>query len=456
MEALAELAAAFLSPPPSRPRPSRAAEAVRGVLIVGSDGRIRGADPSIEKLWDGPAGGLIGRVAAELLVPLPASDVPTMVELRRHGAPPLAVSAVARPLVLDGGDNVVIAVVAGGDEQREPTAKRYRALVEQIPAVVFTASLEGGLTDLYVGPQIEALLGYTQEEWLRSPVLWYERLHPDDRRTLDREFARGCQTGGPFRAECRFLARDGRVVWVHGEARLIPDDRGRPVLVQGVAFDITESKRAEEVVRQSLREKELLLKEIHHRVKNNLQVTSSLLRLQLARVSDDATRAVLRDSQDRIRSMALVHEMLYQSPDLSRVDFAAYVRSLLQQLFRSYPLEKERVQHRIAIENVFLGVDQAVPCALLVNELVANALKHAFPGERTGTVEVSMIAENGSLRLSVTDDGVGLPRQVDPPRTESLGLQLVRTLADQLGGRLSVLREQGTSFIVTFPSGGRS
>lgn len=454
-EALAVLAAAFLSPAKPREPASRPPEPVRGVLVVGGDGRIRGADPSIERLWGGPSRGLIGRPAVELLVPQPVSDSPEPVELRRFDAPPLRVRALARPLSLDESENIVIAVIADGEAQREPTAQRYRALVEQIPAVVFTASLEGGLTDLYVGPQIEALLGYTQEEWLRSPVLWYERLHPDDRRALDREFARGCETGGPFRAECRFLARDGRVVWVHGEARLIPDERGRPVLVQGVAFDITETKRAEEVIRGSLREKELLLKEIHHRVKNNLQVTSSLLRLQQARVADDATKAVLRDSQDRIRSMALVHEMLYQSPDLSRVDFGAYVRSLLQQLFRSYPLEKTRVTHVVAIDDVFLGVDEAVPCALLVNELVANALKHAFPAGRSGRVQVGMAAENGMLRLNVTDDGIGLAREIDPRQTESLGLQLVRTLAAQLGGRLTIRRDRGTTFTVVFPRGGR-
>src|ERR1700716_2206864 len=144
---------------------------------------------------------------------------------------------------------------------------RPRVWVKQTPAVTFMASLDGGLNEVYVSPQIEGLLGFAQEEWMSNPVLWFRQLHPDDIELWNQEFARGCSTGGPFRAECRFIARDGSVVWVHGEARLIRDEHGRPVLLQGVAFDITESKRAEQVVKASLREKEALLKEIHQRVK---------------------------------------------------------------------------------------------------------------------------------------------------------------------------------------------
>lgn len=334
---------------------------------------------------------------------------------------------------------------------------RYRNLVEQIPAVVFTASLDGGGYDLYVGPQIETLLGYTQEEWLSSPVLWYERLHPDDRRKLDEEFARGCASGGPFRAQCRFLARDGRVVWVHGEARLISDERGFPVLLQGVAFDITETKRAEEMVRAALREKETLLKEIHHRVKNNLQITSSLLRLQLGAVLDPAARQMLQESQDRIRSMALVHEMLYRSPDLSRVDFSGYVRMLLEQLFRAHNIDAERITFAVDIPATVFAVDLAMPLGLIVNELVANSLKHAFPERRRGAVTVGLQASGSRYELRVRDDGVGMPPDVSPRGKGALGLQLVGTLTEQLGGRMDWRSSQepdsGTETVITFPRG---
>jgi PAS domain S-box-containing protein len=365
---------------------------------------------------------------------------------------PSAESARAALQALAGAFEAAISRAAPQSPDASSTRElRYRNLVEQIPAVVFTAALDGGLYDLYVGPQIESLLGYTQEEWLRSPVLWYERLHPDDRRKLDQEFARGCATGGPFRAECRFVARDGHVVWVHGEARLISDPNG-PLLLQGVAFDITETKRAEELVRASLREKELLLKEIHHRVKNNLQITSSLLRLQLGKVSDENTRRVLRESQDRIRSMALVHEMLYRSPDLSRVDFREYLETLVRQLFRSHSVDVDRIRYTIAVDEGTLGIDVAMPCALIVNELVANSLKHAFPSGRGGTIAVSLQSTAGEHLLRVADDGAGLPPKMDFRKTETLGLQLVRTLTDQLGGRIERRSTgDGTQFEIRFP-----
>ena len=327
---------------------------------------------------------------------------------------------------------------------------RYRALVEQIPAVTFMASLERGLSNVYVSPQIEALLGFSQEEWMSDPVLWFRQLHPDDRALWNEEFARGCAAGGPFRAECRFLTKTGEVVWVHGEARLIPDESGQPVLLQGVAFDITETKKAAEIVKSSLREKELLLKEIHHRVKNNLQITSSLLRLQAAKIPDAAVRQVLRESQDRIRSMALVHEMLYRSQDLARVDFPQYVRALVPQLFRSYN-PGGRIRYRVEIDEIVFGVDLAVPCGLIINELVANALKHAFPGDRRGEICVRMRLEQDRYRLSVEDDGIGFPAGLDVSQTGTLGLQLVRTLTEQIGGRLQEKTGQGTAFVIDLP-----
>jgi PAS domain S-box-containing protein len=330
---------------------------------------------------------------------------------------------------------------------------RYRALVEQIPAVTFMASLEGGLDEVYVSPQIQTLLGFSQEEWMSNPVIWFRQLHPDDRDLWNREFARGCMSGGPFRAECRFIARDGKVVWVHGEARLVRDSEGRPVLLQGVAFDITESKRAEAIVKESLREKELLLKEIHHRVKNNLQITSSLLRLQSSRIAQPDAKEALRESQDRVHSMALVHEMLYRTPNLARVEFADYARRLVIELFRSYSVEGRRIRHSVEMDRTLLGVDLAVPCGLILNELVSNALKHAFPDDRTGHIGIRLETKEGRCFLTVRDDGVGFPPDLDFGTADTLGLHLVRMLSHQIDGSIELLRAAGTEFVLVFPRG---
>ncbi len=237
------------------------------------------------------------------------------------------------------------------------------------------------------------------------------------------------------------------------ENRYVPleDDHGTVIGTIGVALDVTERRRVEEQIRISLREKETLLQEIHHRVKNNLQVISSLLRLQSARVNDPHTLGVLTESRDRVRSMALVHEMLYQSENLARVDFGAYVRNLTGYLIRAYRTSSTRVALRSDVQDVTLGIDLAVPCGLIINELVSNALKHGFPDGREGEITVKMRADPSTITLMVSDDGVGLPDGVAWQKADSLGLQLVVMLVEQLEGVIELDSSAGTVFRITFP-----
>ena len=335
---------------------------------------------------------------------------------------------------------------------------RYRSLVEQIPAVTFIAQLAGDEIEFYVSPHIEALLGFSQQEWLSDPFLWFKQLHPGDRELCNREFARGCRTGGPFRAEFRALTRTGEVVWVRGEARMVRED-GRPIFIQGVAYDITESKRAEEALRAtaeqvkaSLAEKEVLLREIHHRVKNNLQVISSLLKLQSSHVQDRAALELFNDSRNRIRSMALVHEKLYQSANLSRVDFNEYAEHLTALLVRSYATRVAPIRLNTMIDNVFLAIDVAVPLGLIINELISNSLKYAFPAGRGGEVRLELRQSSGDdYELIVADDGIGFPQHVDFRETETLGMQLVHALTKQIGGSIELSAHGGTEFRICFP-----
>ncbi len=219
-------------------------------------------------------------------------------------------------------------------------------------------------------------------------------------------------------------------------------------------FDAEKTKAEETSVEleQLLKEREVLLKEVHHRVKNNLQVVSSLLGLQRWHFNDTRLRQALEDSQNRVLSIALVHENLYRSKDLSQVEFSDYVRSLVDNLPRSSSIGTD-VSVTQDIVDSRLSIETAVPCGLIINELVTNALKHAFPGGRSGSIRVELRkVEPSNWMLLVTDDGIGLPVDIDMSKTESLGLELVSLLTKQLAGTLEIKRNGGTTFQLMFPS----
>lgn len=210
-----------------------------------------------------------------------------------------------------------------------------------------------------------------------------------------------------------------------------------------------ERRRDEEFIRKSLREKEVLLREIHHRVKNNMQVISSMLGLQSRHIKDEEALRVFEDGRNRIRSMALIHEMLYRSEDFASIDFDAYIKTLASSLFGLYAVSPERVRLTIEVEEAGFGLDSAVPCGLIMNELLTNALKYAFPGERSGEVAVAIHYNGGRVEISVSDNGVGFPEGLDFRKTETLGLQLVVNLVKQLRGEIMLDRTGGTKFVIT-------
>lgn len=217
------------------------------------------------------------------------------------------------------------------------------------------------------------------------------------------------------------------------------------------AFDITPRKEAEEQIKQSLKEKETLLQEIHHRVKNNMQVIISLLNLQAATIQDEKVKTLLKESSSRVNAMALIHNYLYQSSSLSEIDLAEYFESLAGSLVSMYRTSAVNIQ--VHADNIKLNMDQAIPCGLIINELISNALKHAFPENKTGQIRIEAIRTQACYILQISDNGVGLPEEVVDGKMESLGLKLVRGLAEnQLGGRMSVSGEQGTRFIIEIPT----
>jgi two-component sensor histidine kinase len=209
---------------------------------------------------------------------------------------------------------------------------------------------------------------------------------------------------------------------------------------------------ANQELERRVREKDLMLSEIHHRVKNSLQVVSSLLRLEAGRIQEPSVCEMLQTTQNRIRSMALIHQTLYQSKDFARVDFHAFLQSFLPTLVQSYSIRPEEISLIIRVADVQLPIDAAIPCGLIVNELISNALKHAFPDERRGTITIEFSQdEDDDAILSVTDDGVGVPESFSFEDSGTLGIQLVYMLAGQLGGAVTVERAPLTRFVVRFP-----
>jgi PAS domain S-box-containing protein len=216
-------------------------------------------------------------------------------------------------------------------------------------------------------------------------------------------------------------------------------------------LEIEERRKAETALKISLDEKVVLLREIHHRVENNLQVISSLLNLQSSQLSDELSIEIFRESKNRVRSMALIHEKLYQTKDLNSVKFDEYVKILAEELFSSYNIDPSKVKINVQIDPIIMGIDCTVLCGLILNELISNCLKHAFPQNKEGIIYISAYKNtDGNFKISVKDNGIGFPMEVDYRNTQSLGLQLVNTLTDQLGGNVSLFRNGCTEFNISF------
>jgi PAS domain S-box-containing protein len=352
--------------------------------------------------------------------------------------------------IQSGGETLVTSIIRDVTTQRAAEA-RFRALLESAPDGIVVVDSTG--TIVIVNSQTERLFGYTRGELIGQPI---EMLVPDSVRGnhhrhrdqyVNDPKLRPMGAGRPLSGR----TKEGLEFPVEISLSPLVTDQGR--MVMSIIRDITERRKAEETIQASLREKEALLREIHHRVKNNLQVTSSLLRLQAAAIGDDRSREMFEETESRIRSMALVHEKLYQSTNLSRIDFADYIRSLGALLFSSSAINPSNVTLDVTGGEIYLSIDTAVPCGLIVNELLSNSLKHAFPGDRIGTIRVRLEEQaEGWIRASVRDDGIGLPADFDPTRTSTLGLQLVHGLVQQIDGRITIEGTgEGAGFVIEFP-----
>jgi len=344
------------------------------------------------------------------------------------------------------------AVVIGERIKRSLKASedRYSVLVNSLKDhAVLLLDPDGRILTWNAGA--ERIFGYRAEEVLGDHVSRF--LSPEDqgRGKMQNTFKEATLHG--FWEEEGWQGRkEGAVFWAEMVTTPLTSDSGILLGYSKVVRDITRRKQIQDTLTASLHEKEALLKEIHHRVKNNLQMISSLLRLQSENIQDPALLAIFLESQNRVRSMAIIHECLYQSPDLARMDFSDYVDKLTDNLLRTYSVQMNKISIRLEVDKVPLNLDIAIPCGLMITELVSNALKYAYPGTRTGSILVKFRVQpnNRGYELTVADEGVGLNHPIDFESTTSLGLRLVHMLTEQLRGEMRVESPPGTRFTITF------
>ena len=336
------------------------------------------------------------------------------------------------------------------DEALRQSEERLQVIFNNAPVGIVVTSLSGQLRQ--VNEVLCQTMGYSREELLTMSIA--DLTYPPDL-PASRELLQSLIRGEvpDFEIEKQYVCKDGRLITGILRCAPIQDAAGEVVAMIGQLVDITERKQSEFQIIASLQEKEVLLKEIHHRVKNNLQVISSLLDLQSAYVEDVVMQAILQDSRGRVRSMALVHEQLYGSLDLARIDLQGYLQDLVGYLRRAYHQQAGGVQLHIEVEeSLLLDVESAVPLGLIVNELVSNALKHAFPDGRSGEVRIQVwLPEKDQVCLIVQDDGIGFPQEIDIHRSPSLGLTIITTLVEQLRGQIDLRQQGGTCFEFYFP-----
>ena len=353
------------------------------------------------------------------------------------------------PIETDEGKMVLSAIVDISTRKR--LEERFRQVVESAPNAMVMIG-PGGTIEM-VNAQAERVFGYARDEMMGQPIEMlipqrFKGHHPKLRTSFfsapeSRPMGVGRDLYG--------MRKDGSEFPIEIGLNPIETEDGKMVL--SAIVDISDRKQKEARIHAALAEKDILLGEIHHRVKNNLQVVNSLLDLQIDRIVDPIVLDMLRESQNRIKSMALIHQTLYESKDFVEVDFRNFLDTMAPTLVSSYGVEPDQVVLNIEADEVLLPISAAIPCGLVVNELVSNALKHAFPNRARGEIRIVLSQDDAKLTtLSVSDNGIGIPETLDLEKSETLGLQLVGLLAEQLGGEISIQRANPTRFAITFPN----
>ena len=304
----------------------------------------------------------------------------------------------------------------------------------------------------FVDPSLGMMLGYGHEELSHKIEDWFALIHPDDAAVL-RKQQEALISGAvsQLEQEIRIRRKDGEELWFLARGTTLKDQHTGKLKFFGTVIEISERRRAEQEVRKALNEKEVLLREVHHRVKNNLQIISSLFDLQFEQMQDAKTQEMVARTQERIKAIAFIHDMLYHSRELTAIDLSEYIDKLCLSLFHLSPAKKNNITIRPHIPSYKMDINATIICGMIINELVTNSLKHAFSDQPKGIIEIFFSQDpDGRLCLKIKDDGVGAARDLNDPRNQSLGLQLVRRFAEQLKAEYRFVTNEGTEFEMTF------
>jgi PAS domain S-box-containing protein len=363
---------------------------------------------------------------------------------------------IKSPIFDTEGEVVMTVGVSRNTTERKQAEKalreseeRFRQLAENIQDSFWLVSVD--FRDvLYLSPAYEQIWGRTREEFYANNCNFIDWVYPEDKHFLLDTVPRILQ-GESTSTEYRILWPDGTIRWLCDRAFPIYDELGKVYRIAGICEDISDRKLAEAHLQAALREKEVLVKEIHHRVKNNMQVISSLLQLQAQYIEDEAMLSLFEESQTRIYSMALIHEQLYQSDSLARIDIQSYLENLVANLFQSFGCSNNSIEISLNVDPIFLNIETAIPCGLIINELVSNSLKYAFPLNMKGEIKLDFCQIlDQQFHLSIQDNGSGFPKNFDVENTETLGVRLVKMLAEQLDAKISIDSHPGTCYHLVF------
>lgn len=344
------------------------------------------------------------------------------------------------------------------EEVLHQSRERLRLVLEASQIGVWDWNLR--TNELTWSAQQEALFDLAPGTFADTYEAVLDRIYPEDRASFSEAITIALEKTGEFEREFRIVLANGNVRWLAGQGKVFYDDAGRAMWMTGINRNISVQKQATAQIQAVLQEKEVLLKEIHHRVKNNLQLISSLFNLQTNYTSDRYVLEILRTSENRILSMALVYDLLchVEAQNFAQINLAEYIETLANNLYSAANLDFSRVTLKIETEPIWVSIDVAIPCGSIVNELISNALKYAFPEERIGQICIEVKSQSQKLQarnwviLRVSDNGIGLPPEIDWRANKSLGLQIVNILTNQLQGNIELIqKDSGTEFIVEFP-----